>query len=94
MLAVVSRNLQKVKLHRVPQEKAWENVFMLVCCFSAPKDMLVLQSVFSPGLDMFRHVTSLFMRPATTFLPRPWYLEDAVEPPSGLAAGQPAPIQV
>ena len=45
MLAVVSRNLQKVKLHRVPQEKAWENVFMLVCCFSAPKDMLVLQSV-------------------------------------------------
>ena len=47
MLAVVSRNLQKVKLHRVPQEKAWENVFMLVCCFSAPKDMLVLQSVFS-----------------------------------------------
>ena len=50
--------------------------------------------IFSPGLDMFRHVTSLFMRPATTFLPRPWYLEDAVEPPSGLAAGQPAPIQV
>ena len=45
MLAVVSRNLQKVKLHRVPQEKAWENVFMLVCCFSAPRDTLAVQSV-------------------------------------------------